>query len=201
MEPQLVLRLLLQVLARELLDIMVIKTEEGGLKKERYAENNIIISDSNLRNILPPQLNKTTYRYKVMCDCECCTSPKSMNYYLLTWRNYRLKQLKYRSRNAQNRRYSEISSRIFETYKNAVQPHGYHIYNTAADMAMSTKLNCTYKHHGIPHCKYVLHCCDKCPSIFLPSQEANKDTTNTCPTITFHVYLNISRCTLNGRRP
>ena len=45
-------------------------------------------------------------------------------------------KLKYRSQNAQNKRSSEISSHIFETYKNAVRPHGCHIYNTAADMAM-----------------------------------------------------------------
>ena len=59
---------------------------------------------------------------------------------------------------------------------------------------------CTYKNHGLQHCKYVLHCCDKCPIIFLTIQEANKNTTNTCPTIIFHVYRNVSRCTVNGRR-
>ena len=37
---------------------MVSPPGEGGLKESIYAENNIIISDSTLRNILPPQLNK-----------------------------------------------------------------------------------------------------------------------------------------------
>ena len=66
-------------------------------------------------------------RYKVMCGYECCISPKSIHYSLLTWRDNCLKHLKYRSHNAQNRRSGKISSRIFETYNNAVQPHGFHI--------------------------------------------------------------------------
>ena len=77
-----------------------------------------------------------TLRYKVMCGCECCISSKSMHSYLLTWRDHRLKQLKDKNHNAQNRRSGEISSRIFETYNNAVGPHGFHIYNTDADMEM-----------------------------------------------------------------
>ena len=39
---------------------MVSPLEEGELKEARYEDNNIIISGSNLQNILPPQLNKIT---------------------------------------------------------------------------------------------------------------------------------------------
>ena len=45
---------------------MVIPPVEGGLKEAQYQEKNIIISDSVLRNILPPQLNKMLARHKVM---------------------------------------------------------------------------------------------------------------------------------------
>ena len=58
----------------------------------------------------------------------------------------------------------------------------------------------TSKYHGMPHWKWVLRCCDKCPSIVLPSQEENKDTTNTCPTIRFNVYRNVSFFNIHGRR-
>ena len=68
-------------------------------------------------------------------------------------------------------------------------------------MTMETIWPCNSKHHGILHRKYVLRCCDKCPSIVLPIQEANKDTTNMCPIIRFHVYRNVSRCTVHGRSP
>ena len=122
-----------------------------------------------------------------------------MHYFLLTCRDHHLKHIKYRSHNAQNRRSSEISSCIFETYKNYVQPHGCNIYNTDEEMAMSTM--CTYnsKHNRPPHWKHVLRCCDKFPSIVLPSQEENKDTTNTCQTMIFYVYRNVSRCNVNDQ--
>ena len=115
---------------------MVNPTEEGGLKEARDAENNTIISDSTFRNILPPQMKKMTYQYKFMCVCECFIYAKNIHSSLLTWRDRLLKQLKDRSHNTQNKRYGEISSHIFETYINAVQPHGYHIYNTVTEMAM-----------------------------------------------------------------
>ena len=69
-EPQLVSKLLLQVSVRELRNSMLSLPEEGGLKEARDARNNIIISDSTLRSILSPQLNKISARYKVMCGCE-----------------------------------------------------------------------------------------------------------------------------------
>ena len=70
MEPQLVTKFLFQVLVIELHYTMVSPTEEGGIKEARYSGNNIIISDSTLHKILPPQLNSMNYRYKVMCGCE-----------------------------------------------------------------------------------------------------------------------------------
>ena len=59
-----------------------------------------------------------------MCGCECCISAKSIYYYFLTWYDFNLKQLKDRIHNAQIRRSGEISSRIFETYRNEVRSQG-----------------------------------------------------------------------------
>ena len=39
---------------------MVSPPEKGEPKEAIYADNNIIISDSTLRNIIPPQLKKMT---------------------------------------------------------------------------------------------------------------------------------------------
>ena len=122
-----------------------------------------------------------------------------MHSYLLTWRNCFLKHLKNRSHNAQNRSSSEISSRIFKTYNNYVQPHGFHIYNTPAGMAMAKMYPYTSKNYGLPQFNCLLHCFDKFPSIFLPSQEENKDTTNMCQTIIFHFYCNVSCFTVHGQ--
>ena len=83
---------------------MVGPPEEGGMIEARNAQDNIIISGSTLRNILPPQLNNMTARYKLMCGCKCYISSQSMNSFLLTWRDLHFKHLKYRSHNAQNKR-------------------------------------------------------------------------------------------------
>ena len=55
---------------------------------------------------------------------------------LLSQRNRHLKQLRDISHNVQNRGSGDISSPMFETYKNAVRTHACCIYNIAADMAM-----------------------------------------------------------------
>ena len=54
-EPQLVPKLLLQVSVRELHNNLVSDKKCGGLKKETYEEDNILISDSTLRSLLPPK--------------------------------------------------------------------------------------------------------------------------------------------------
>ena len=48
--------LLLQVSVRELHNSLVSEPDDGGLYEARYEQNNIIISDSTLRSLLPPQL-------------------------------------------------------------------------------------------------------------------------------------------------
>ena len=70
-ELQLVPKLLFRVSVRELHNNLLSATIYGGIKEARYAENNIIIIDYTLSSLLPPQFNKTSSIYKVMCGCEC----------------------------------------------------------------------------------------------------------------------------------
>ena len=127
-----------------------------------------------------------------MCGCECCISDNNIHSYLLTCSYCHLKQLKDRSHNTLNRSYGEIVSRIFETYKNSIRPHGCHIYNTSTEIDMEEMCPCPYKHQVILHCKCVLRCFYKYLSIVIPILEANIDTKNTFPRIRFHVYQNVS---------
>ena len=175
--------------------------EKGRTEEEQDAENNIIIIDSTVRKIIKTQLKNMSSCYKVICWCECCIAAKIMHYYFLTCFHNHMKQLKYQTHNTQNIRYVEISSHIFETYKNSLRPHGCNIHNSATYMSMAKHYTCTYTHHGLPHWKYVLRSCDKLPNIVIPSQDENKYITNTWPTIIFHVYRNISSCTVHGRHP
>ena len=75
-EPQLVPKFLLQVYVRELHNSLVSDPNDGGLKDARDEDGKIIISDSTLRSLLPPQLKQISTRYKIMCGCECCISAK-----------------------------------------------------------------------------------------------------------------------------
>ena len=84
---------------------------------------------------------------------------------------------------------------------NSIRPCGYHIYDTSSYMSVEKNFPFTNKHNGIPHWKCVLHCCDKCPSIFQPSQEANKNTTQAYSTIHFNVYRNVAHLIVHGIFP
>ena len=55
-EPQLVPKCLFQVSVRELHNSLVSDPNDGGLKDDRDEDGKIIISDSTLRSLLPPQL-------------------------------------------------------------------------------------------------------------------------------------------------
>ena len=72
---------------RELHNILVSDPNYGGLKDARDEDGKIIISDSTLRSLLPPQLKQMSAHYKIMCGCECCISAKSIHSSLLSCRD------------------------------------------------------------------------------------------------------------------
>ena len=75
----------------ELHNSLVSDPNDGGIEDDRYEDDNIIISDSTLRSIFPPQLKQMAARYKIMCGCECCISAKSIHSSFLSWRYRYLK--------------------------------------------------------------------------------------------------------------
>ena len=80
-------------------------------------------------------------------------------------------------------------------------PHGRHIYAKAYDMAKAKMCAYSQSDHALPHCKCVLRCCAKCPSINLTDQETDDQYPDTIPSIRFHVYNLIEHCTKHGRLP
>ena len=120
---------------------------------------------------------------------------------MLSWRDRYLEKLKDKIKNAQSRRSGEKAHHIYETYKNTVIPHGHHIYAKAHDMAKGTMFTHPQSDHAIPHWKCVLWCCYDCTYINLPDQETNKKHEETAPSIQFHIYHIIVRCTTHGRTP
>ena len=79
--------------------------------------------------------------------------------------------------------------------------HGRHIYSKASDIEKA-KI-CTYpkSDHALPHCKFVLRCCDKCLCINLPDQEIYSKYSETTPSIQFHIYHIIGLCNAHGMIP
>ena len=73
-------------------------------------DDNIIISNSTLRSLLPPRLKQISAQYKVMCGCGFFIFAKSIHYSLLSWRDRYLEKVKDQSQNAQNRRSGEKST-------------------------------------------------------------------------------------------
>ena len=90
---------------------------------------------------------------------------------------------------------------IYETYKNTVMPHGRHIYAKAFDMAKATMCAYSQSYHALPHWKCLLQCCAKCPGIDITDQDTDDKYPNTSPSISFHIYHLIARCTNHGRIP
>ena len=55
--------------------------------------------------------------------------------------------------------------------------------------------------HALPHCKCVIQCCAKCPSVNLPNQKTDDQYYDTSPSIHFHDCRLIARCSTHGRIP
>ena len=133
-----------------------------------------------------------------MCGCECCISAKSIHSSLLSWRDHYLKKLKDHSQNAQNRK-SGLKNCIYETCKKTVMPHGRHIYAKAYGMTKATICAYPQSDNALPHWKFVLRCYAKCPRINITDQETDYKYPDTSPSICFHIYHLIVRCTSNVR--
>ena len=73
---------------------------DGGLKDAKDENSKIIISDSTLCSLLPPQLKQMSARYEIMFGCECCISAKSIHSLMLSWRDSYLKKIKDKGQNA-----------------------------------------------------------------------------------------------------
>ena len=112
-----------------------------------------------------------------------------------------MKKIRDKIQNAQSRRSDEKAHHIYETYKNTVMPHGCHIYVKAADMTQATM--CTYPQsdHTLPHWECVSQCCAKLPGMNIPYQKTYNNYSETTPSIRFHIYHIIGRCTDHGRIP
>ena len=74
-------------------------------------------------------------------------------------------------------------------------PHGRHIYAKSYDMAKAKMCAYPQSDHALPHLKYVLRSCADCLCINIHDQETDNWYSETTPSIRFHIYHIIARCT------
>ena len=86
-ETQPVPKFLLQASVRELLNNIVSATKDGGLKEARYEDDNIIIRDSTLRLLLPPQLKKCHQDTRSCVVANVAYLPKICIHHYFSWRD------------------------------------------------------------------------------------------------------------------
>ena len=77
--------------------------------------------------------------------------------------------------------------------------NGRHICAKAYDMAKAKMCAYPQSDHALPHWKCVMRCCDKCTSVNITDQETDDQYSDTSPSILFHIYHLISRCSTHGR--
>ena len=65
---------------RQLHNELIASPDDGGLLGSRHADtNDVIISDTMLYSLSPPQLRPITDNHKMMCSCAICNTS---NYFL-----------------------------------------------------------------------------------------------------------------------
>ena len=83
---------LLEFSMQQLHNELIPSPDYGGLLGARHADtNDVIISDTMLRSLAPPQLCLMIYHQKIMCGCAICNTSKYFQESLNAWRQKQLK--------------------------------------------------------------------------------------------------------------
>ena len=91
----------MQQLHNDLID----SPDDGGLLGARHADtNDVIISDTMIRSLAPPQLRPITDHHKRMCGCANCNTSNYFQESLNAWRMKQLKTMKDKSDNSRGRK-------------------------------------------------------------------------------------------------
>ena len=97
-------KLLLECSMRQLHNELITSPDDGGLVGDRHAMiNDVIISDTILHSLAPPQLRPMTDNHKMMCGCAICNTSKYMQESLNAWRQKQLKIMENKAENSRGR--------------------------------------------------------------------------------------------------
>ena len=89
---------------------LIASPNDGGLVGARHViTNDVIISDTMLRSLAPPQLRPMIDNHKMMCGCAICNTSKYRQEYLNAWRRKQLKIMKDKTENSRGRGKDELT--------------------------------------------------------------------------------------------
>jgi hypothetical protein len=160
-------KILLEVSVREFHNNLLDLPANGGLDCARNAEGKVLISDTALRYLLPPQLRRMTESHKQMCGCEVCLCIRSLHSTLIGYRSRASRSLA-----------SETTTTTI--YSETVLPGGKPWHPKPRDALQ--EIQCpNVGDLGFPHWNCVLRRCDKCPKYPIPLEE--QGTMNNDPSV------------------
>ena len=187
-------KLLLEIDVRELHnDLIELPVEKGGkgggLAEARDSNGKIIISDTSLRYLLPPQLKRMTEKHKQMCGCEVCLIGDSHQKTLNAFRVRHKRDL----RAAADTPWRAFDAHVYQPSLDDDPPRPWHakVSDALECVQCSPIIQC-----GLPHWSCVLRRCGKCPKYPVPPEEQGTD--ENAPTIKFHIYKIATECTKHG---
>ena len=103
-------KLLLECSMRKLQNELIASPDDGGLLGARHAEtNDVIIIDTMLCSLAPPQLRPMTDNHKMMCVCAICNTSKYMQESVNACRRKQLKIMKDKADNSRGRGKGELT--------------------------------------------------------------------------------------------
>ena len=96
---------------------------DRGLLGARHSDtNDVIISDTMLCSLSPPQLRTITYNHKMMCGCVICNTSKYFQESLNVWRRKQLKIMKDKANNSRGREKDELTQ-AYKSYADYTFPN------------------------------------------------------------------------------
>ena len=183
-------RLLLQISIRELHNEMIEQLPEAT-----DAEGNVLISDTKLRQIMPPEVKRMSNRYKVMCGCIDCLSIQYYQSDYNRFKNSLMKKMVDDRDNAPLRSDERSLARArLAIYENEIQNHpkpkdALQCIQCSPDSSDSVD-DIDFKNLIHINCAYGK--CQDCPEYKQPTAESNLG--NNDLHISFHTYEMIPAC-------
>jgi hypothetical protein len=187
-------KLLLYIPVRELHNDLLGK---GGLPEARDSNQNVLISDTRLRTILPTELRAATDSHKQMCGCQYCLTTRFLQAALNAFRRVHV-DLLLRASSVHG-----LSEAMVQQKKQRHQQYRDQVFPGENNMPLHPKprdalldVMCPWVDNDLPNWNCACGICADCPEYQTPDEE--KGTGSDAPKVNFQLYVRVTRCTFHG---